>query len=292
MFVVLHYAYGYGWQLGFLAAALVFGLVFLRTRSIVAAIALHALSNLWVVLNWQVRATYGDAAILGWLCWRPDPGDRPPDTACVDRGCQRASKTRPRGDMSDASNVAPGSWTSAAGRTSFRNGMPYIADKCGGELDAAPLSTLRGASEGEDAERKGQKSSARPEKNRAHAQKKVRPSILIRSTASEVHPASRGGPSVSLSPDKVMPCPWPLVNMEFVHGNSGIPMTGPMGQRKRYVMIQKPGEKPNKPGVHVERGPRGGEVPHPRKVNIEPGDTPLPPTSESRRTWERVGPPK
>jgi membrane protease YdiL (CAAX protease family) len=70
VFVVLHYAYGYGWQLGYLAAALVFGLVFLRTRSIVAAVALHALNNLWVVLNWQVRATYDDAAILGWLCSR------------------------------------------------------------------------------------------------------------------------------------------------------------------------------------------------------------------------------
>jgi membrane protease YdiL (CAAX protease family) len=44
--------------------------VFLRTRSIVAAVALHALNNLWVVLNWQVRATYDDAAILGWLCSR------------------------------------------------------------------------------------------------------------------------------------------------------------------------------------------------------------------------------
>ena len=68
VFVVLHYAYGYGWHLGYLAAALVFGLVFLRTRSIVAAVALHALNNLWVVLNWQVRATYDATPILGWLC--------------------------------------------------------------------------------------------------------------------------------------------------------------------------------------------------------------------------------
>mgnify|MGYP006910107335 CR=1 FL=1 len=48
--------------------ALVFRLVFLRTRSVVAAVALRALNNRWVVLNWQVRATYDAAPILGCLC--------------------------------------------------------------------------------------------------------------------------------------------------------------------------------------------------------------------------------
>ena len=55
-------------QANALASGLVFGLVFMRTRSIVAAVALHALNNLWVVLDWQVRATYDAAPILGWLC--------------------------------------------------------------------------------------------------------------------------------------------------------------------------------------------------------------------------------
>lgn len=56
--------------------------------------------------------------------------------------------------------------------------------------------------------------------------------------------------------------------------------------------LQKPGEKPNKPGEYRERGPRGGQVPKPRQVTIEQGDTPLPPTQESGRTWEHVGKPK
>lgn len=55
---------------------------------------------------------------------------------------------------------------------------------------------------------------------------------------------------------------------------------------------QKPGEKPAKPGEYVERGPRGGEVPNPRRVTIEPGDPKLPPTRESGRTWEREDSPK
>jgi len=55
---------------------------------------------------------------------------------------------------------------------------------------------------------------------------------------------------------------------------------------------QKPGENPNKPGEYTERGPRGGEIPHPRTVTIEPGDKPLPPTQKPGRTWERTGPPK
>ncbi|MYD65829.1 MAG: YjzC family protein [Chloroflexi bacterium] len=55
---------------------------------------------------------------------------------------------------------------------------------------------------------------------------------------------------------------------------------------------QQPGEKPNRPGEYVEVGPRGGEVPNPRHVTMEPGDAPLPPTQKPGRQWEREGPPK
>ena len=54
--------------------------------------------------------------------------------------------------------------------------------------------------------------------------------------------------------------------------------------------LQKPGELPARPGEHREVGPRGGRVPNPRTVTIEPGDKPLPPTQEPNRRWERVGP--
>lgn len=56
--------------------------------------------------------------------------------------------------------------------------------------------------------------------------------------------------------------------------------------------LQKPGEQPSKPGEYKEQGPRGGEVPNARKVTIEKGDNPLPPTQKSGRTWKRTGPPK
>lgn len=56
--------------------------------------------------------------------------------------------------------------------------------------------------------------------------------------------------------------------------------------------LQKPGETPRKPGEYVERGKRGGKVPNPRQVTIEPGDNPLPPTQKPGRRWERVGKPK
>jgi hypothetical protein len=36
--------------------------------------------------------------------------------------------------------------------------------------------------------------------------------------------------------------------------------------------LQKPGEKPSRPGEYIERGPRGGEIPDPRQVTIERGD--------------------
>jgi hypothetical protein len=56
--------------------------------------------------------------------------------------------------------------------------------------------------------------------------------------------------------------------------------------------LQKPGEKPEKPGEYKERGPRGGDVPKPRQVTEEPGDKKLPPTQKPGHTWERIGPPK
>lgn len=55
---------------------------------------------------------------------------------------------------------------------------------------------------------------------------------------------------------------------------------------------RKPGEKPERPGEYQERGPRGGHVPKPRHVTMEPGDSPLPPTREKERTWKRIGPPR
>lgn len=75
-------------------------------------------------------------------------------------------------------------------------------------------------------------------------------------------------------------------------GQQGFTHEAQLGRENTVIVVQKPGEKPNNPGVHVERGPRGGEVPQPRKVNMEPRDTPLPPTSKPGNTWERVGPPK
>ena len=56
--------------------------------------------------------------------------------------------------------------------------------------------------------------------------------------------------------------------------------------------LQKPGENPAKAGEYIERGPRGGKVTDPRKVTIEPGDKPLPPTQKTGRKWKRTGPRK
>lgn len=56
--------------------------------------------------------------------------------------------------------------------------------------------------------------------------------------------------------------------------------------------LKKPGEKPGRPGEYLERGPRGGEVPNPRQVTIEPGDPRMPPTKKPGLKWERIGPPK
>ncbi len=52
--------------------------------------------------------------------------------------------------------------------------------------------------------------------------------------------------------------------------------------------LQKPGEKPEKPGEYLEKGPRGGDVRKPRQVTIEPGDNKLPPTQEPNRKWKRI----
>ena len=56
--------------------------------------------------------------------------------------------------------------------------------------------------------------------------------------------------------------------------------------------LQKPGEKPARPGTYIERGSRGGAITNARKPNMEPGDKPLPPTQKPNRRWERIGPVK
>lgn len=56
--------------------------------------------------------------------------------------------------------------------------------------------------------------------------------------------------------------------------------------------LQKPGEKPDRPGEYLERGPRGGKIPNARQVTLEPRDDILPPTQKEGRTWQRIGPPK
>ena len=61
---------------------------------------------------------------------------------------------------------------------------------------------------------------------------------------------------------------------------------------KRYGKPSEARREPARPGEYEERGPHGGQVPKPRKVTIEKGDKPLPPTSEKGNTWERTGPPK
>ncbi len=51
--------------------------------------------------------------------------------------------------------------------------------------------------------------------------------------------------------------------------------------------LQKPGEKPKRPGRYVEVGPRGGKIRDRRDVNMEPGDSPLPPTQKPKRRWQK-----
>lgn len=50
--------------------------------------------------------------------------------------------------------------------------------------------------------------------------------------------------------------------------------------------LKKPGMDNQPPGTYKEVGPRGGEVPKPRKVEIGRGDR-LPPTQEKGRKWEK-----
>ena len=48
----------------------------------------------------------------------------------------------------------------------------------------------------------------------------------------------------------------------------------------------KPGTDNQRPGVYVEVGPRGGNVPNARVVNIDRGDR-LPPTQKPGNCWEK-----
>ena len=51
--------------------------------------------------------------------------------------------------------------------------------------------------------------------------------------------------------------------------------------------LYKPGEY-NKPhGEYIEVCPRGGQVPNPRQVTIDPGDR-LPPVQNPGRKWEKI----
>lgn len=68
VFMLLHYFYGYGLNTGYILVALVLGWVYLRTGSLVAAIVLHALNNLWFTGSSLTRHTLGDATLLKWLC--------------------------------------------------------------------------------------------------------------------------------------------------------------------------------------------------------------------------------
>lgn len=48
--------------------------------------------------------------------------------------------------------------------------------------------------------------------------------------------------------------------------------------------LHKPGTDNLPSGEYLEVGPRGGTVPKPRQVTIDPGDR-LPPTQEKGRNW-------
>lgn len=52
------------------------------------------------------------------------------------------------------------------------------------------------------------------------------------------------------------------------------------------MALHKPGEDNKPSGTYVEVGPRGGKVPNPREVCIDPGDR-LPPTQKPGRQWEK-----
>ena len=52
--------------------------------------------------------------------------------------------------------------------------------------------------------------------------------------------------------------------------------------------LQKPGERPVRPGEYIERGPRGGQISEPIQITMESGDSPLPPTRKPNRRWEPI----
>ncbi len=55
---------------------------------------------------------------------------------------------------------------------------------------------------------------------------------------------------------------------------------------KKRRRTQKPGEKPSGPGPYKEIGPRKGDVPNPREIEITPDDGHMPPTQKPKRKWK------
>lgn len=53
------------------------------------------------------------------------------------------------------------------------------------------------------------------------------------------------------------------------------------------MILQKPGEKPQKPGKYDEVGPRGGKVPNARTMTMTPDDGKVPPTQKPGRMWKK-----
>ena len=51
--------------------------------------------------------------------------------------------------------------------------------------------------------------------------------------------------------------------------------------------LHKPGTDNLPKGEYLEVGPRGGSIPNPRQVTIDPGDR-LPPTQEKNRKWKKI----
>jgi hypothetical protein len=54
------------------------------------------------------------------------------------------------------------------------------------------------------------------------------------------------------------------------------------------VILQKPGEIPQKPGEYIECDSNGNIVPGARQVTMEPGDEPLPPTQKKGLMWKKL----
>jgi len=53
-------------------------------------------------------------------------------------------------------------------------------------------------------------------------------------------------------------------------------------------VMYEPGQKPPSPGKYREVGPRGGEVPNARQVQITPDDGHLPPTQVKGNNWVKL----